>query len=73
MVNAHSSVHCCNSKGGSGRGDLVDHHDYNRTDPAWPNERRAAMDGEHCGFMLRTSGHMWPGLPNVIYSGIAVK
>ncbi|SBT93874.1 Glycosyl hydrolases family 2, TIM barrel domain [Streptomyces sp. DI166] len=73
VVNAHSGVNCCNSKGDSGRGDIIDHHDYNNTDPAFPDERRAAMDGEHGGFTLRTPGHMWPGAPTVIYSGVTTK
>ncbi|MFD8351916.1 LamG-like jellyroll fold domain-containing protein [Streptomyces coelicoflavus] len=73
IVNAHSGVNCCNSKGDSGKGDIVDHHDYNNTDPAWPDEQRAAMDGEHGGFTLRTPGHMWPGAPTVIYSGVDDK
>ncbi|MCK8678366.1 LamG-like jellyroll fold domain-containing protein [Streptomyces lichenis] len=73
VVNAHSGVNCCNSKGDSGKGDIIDHHDYNNTDPAYPDATRAAMDGEHGGFTLRTPGHMWPGPPTVIYSGVADK
>ncbi|MFJ3583308.1 LamG-like jellyroll fold domain-containing protein [Streptomyces sp. NPDC090127] len=73
VVNAHSGVNCCNSKGDSGKGDIIDHHDYNNTDPAYPDPERAAMDGEHGGFTLRTPGHMWPGAPTVIYSGVADK
>ncbi|MFE5794872.1 LamG-like jellyroll fold domain-containing protein [Streptomyces sp. NPDC056503] len=72
IVNAHSGVNCCNSKGDSGKGDIVDHHDYDNRDPAYP-DHRAAMDGEHGGFTLRTPGHMWPGAPTVIYSGVADK
>ncbi|MEU3795654.1 LamG-like jellyroll fold domain-containing protein [Streptomyces fructofermentans] len=73
VVNAHSGVNCCNSKGDSGKGDIIDHHDYNNTDPAFPDDKRAAMDGEHGGFTLRAPGHMWPGAPTVIYSGVADK
>ncbi|MCL7424850.1 LamG-like jellyroll fold domain-containing protein [Streptomyces sp. YS415] len=73
VVNAHSGVNCCNSKGDSGKGHIIDHHDYNNTDPAFPDEERAAMDGEHGGFTLRTPGHMWPGAPTVIYSGVTTK
>ncbi|MFJ8857931.1 PA14 domain-containing protein [Streptomyces sp. NPDC102451] len=73
VVNAHSGVNCCNSKGDSGKGDIIDHHDYNNTDPAFPDENRAAMDGEHGGFTLRMPGHMWPGAPTAIYSGVADK
>ncbi|BAL88793.1 putative glycosyl hydrolase [Actinoplanes missouriensis 431] len=73
ILNAHSGVNCCASKGDSGRGDVIDHHDYNNTDPAYPDATRIAMDGEHGGFTLRTPGHMWPGPPAVIYSGVADK
>ncbi|MDQ0790848.1 LamG-like jellyroll fold domain-containing protein [Streptomyces sp. B3I8] len=73
VVNTHSGVNCCNSKGDSGTGDIIDHHDYNNTDPAFPDEKRAAMDGEHGGFTLRSPGHMWPGAPTVIYSGVTDK
>lgn len=73
VVNAHSGVNCCNSKGDSGKGDIIDHHDYNNTDPAFPDGNRAAMDGEHGGFTLRMPGHMWPGAPTAIYSGVADK
>ncbi|MEV6346467.1 LamG-like jellyroll fold domain-containing protein [Actinoplanes sp. NPDC051851] len=71
IINAHSGVNCCNSKGDSGKGDVIDHHDYNNTDPAYPDATRIAMDGEHGGFTLRTPGHLWPGTPTVIYSGVA--
>ncbi|BEL07353.1 glycoside hydrolase family 2 [Actinoplanes sichuanensis] len=73
ILNAHSGVNCCNSKGDSGRGDVIDHHDYVNNDPAYPDATRIAMDGEHGGFTLRTPGHMWPGPPAVIYSGVADK
>lgn len=72
VVNAHSGVNCCDSKGDSGKGEIIDHHDYTNTDPPAP-DHRAAMDGEHGGFTLRTPGHMWPGTPAVIYSGVADK
>ncbi|MDR7276819.1 LamG-like jellyroll fold domain-containing protein [Catenuloplanes atrovinosus] len=73
IVNAHSGVNCCDSKGDSGKGEVIDHHDYNNTDPPFPDATRVAMDGEHGGFTLRTPGHMWPGAPAVIYSGVADK
>jgi len=73
IVNAHSGVNCCASKGDSGKGEVIDHHDYNNTDPAFPDSTRVAMDGEHGGFTLRTPGHMWPGAPAVIYSGVKDK
>jgi hypothetical protein len=73
IVNAQSGVNCCNSKGDSGKGDIIDHHDYGNNDAPFPDEHRAALDGEHGGFTLRTPGHMWPGAPTVIYSGVADK
>ncbi|MFD9127097.1 LamG-like jellyroll fold domain-containing protein [Kitasatospora sp. NPDC059571] len=73
LVNAHSGVNCCASKGDSGKGDIIDHHDYGNNDPAFPDATRAAMDGEHGGFTLRSPGHMWPGAPTVIYSGVNDK
>ncbi|MFI5750765.1 LamG-like jellyroll fold domain-containing protein [Streptomyces sp. NPDC051644] len=72
VVNAHSGVNCCSSKGDSGKGDIIDHHDYLNREAPFPDDR-AAMDGEHGGFTLRTSGHMWPGAPAAIYSGVADK
>ncbi|ROQ63318.1 glycosyl hydrolase family 2 [Streptomyces sp. 840.1] len=72
VVNAHSGVNCCSSKGDSGKGDIIDHHDYLNNDAPFP-DNRAAMDGEHGGFTLRTAGHMWPGAPAAIYSGVADK
>ncbi|MDX8147482.1 PA14 domain-containing protein [Lentzea sp. BCCO 10_0061] len=73
VVSAHSGVNCCASKGDSGKGDVIDHHDYNNTDPARPDGKRVVMDGEHGGFTLRTPGHQWPGAPIAIYSGVADK
>ncbi|MCS7478433.1 LamG-like jellyroll fold domain-containing protein [Umezawaea endophytica] len=73
IVNAHSGVNCCASKGDSGKGEVIDHHDYNNTDAPYPDATRVAMDGEHGGFTLRTPGHMWPGPPAAIYSGVKDK
>ncbi|GLY98575.1 LamG-like jellyroll fold domain-containing protein [Actinoplanes sp. NBRC 103695] len=73
IVNAHSGVNCCDSKGDSGKGDVIDHHDYLNETPPYPDATRIAMDGEHGGFTLRTPGHMWPGPPANIYSGVADK
>ncbi|MCM4077482.1 LamG-like jellyroll fold domain-containing protein [Paractinoplanes hotanensis] len=73
ILNAHSGVNCCSSKGDSGKGEVIDHHDYVNNDPPYPDATRIAMDGEHGGFTLRTPGHMWPGPPAVIYSGVADK
>ncbi|PRY23407.1 LamG-like jellyroll fold domain-containing protein [Pseudosporangium ferrugineum] len=73
ILNAHSGVNCCDSKGDSGKGDVIDHHDYVNNDPPFPDATRVAMDGEHGGFTLRTPGHMWPGAPANIYSGVPDK
>jgi hypothetical protein len=73
IVNAHSGVNCCASKGDSGKGDVIDHHDYLNREAPYPDAKRIAMDGEHGGFTLRTPGHMWPGAPAAIYSGVKDK
>ena len=73
LVDAHSGVNCCSSKGDSGKGDIVDHHDYTNTEAPLPDATRAAMDGEHGGFTLRTPGHMYPGPALAIYSGVETK
>ncbi|WP_019812183.1 LamG-like jellyroll fold domain-containing protein [Saccharomonospora halophila] len=60
LVNAHSGVNCCASLGDSGRGDVLDWHEY--VGPATPTPgRRASMDGEHGGYGLEVDGHMWFG------------
>ena len=61
LVNAHSGVNCCNSKGDSGRGDVIDFHQYLGPASPAPSDTRVAIDGEHGGFGLRTSNHMWFG------------
>ncbi|NHC16580.1 LamG domain-containing protein, partial [Motilibacter deserti] len=63
LVNAHSGVNCCNSKGDSGRGDILDWHEYRDNGPAFPapDANRAAIDGEHGGMGLVIPGHTWPG------------
>jgi len=61
LVNAHSGMNCCNSKGDSGRGDLIDHHAYLGPATPAPGGERAAVDGEHGGFGLKTPDHMWFG------------
>jgi hypothetical protein len=73
ILNAHSGVNCCSSKGDSGKGDVIDHHDYLNREAPYPDATRVAMDGEHGGFTLRTPGHMWPGPPAAIYSGVKDK
>jgi hypothetical protein len=61
LVNAHSGVNCCNSKGDSGRGDVIDFHQYLGPASPTPSATRVAIDGEHGGFGLKTSNHMWFG------------
>ncbi|MFI5938304.1 LamG-like jellyroll fold domain-containing protein [Actinoplanes sp. NPDC051494] len=61
LVNAHSGVNCCNSKGDSGRGDVIDHHQYLGPATPAPDATRVSIDGEHGGFGLKVSNHMWFG------------
>ena len=61
LVNAHSGVNCCNSKGDSGRGDVIDFHQYLGPASPAPDANRVSIDGEHGGFGLKTSNHMWFG------------
>jgi Concanavalin A-like lectin/glucanases superfamily/Glycosyl hydrolases family 2, sugar binding domain/Glycosyl hydrolases family 2/Glycosyl hydrolases family 2, TIM barrel domain len=61
LVNAHSGVNCCNSHGDSGRGDVIDFHQYLGPASPAPTDTRVAIDGEHGGFGLKTSNHMWFG------------
>ena len=73
-VTARSGVNCCRrANEDSGKGDIIDNHDYNNDSPPYPDATRAAMDGEHGGFVLRSPGHQWPGAPTVIYSGVEDK
>jgi hypothetical protein len=61
LVNAHSGVNCCASKGDSGRGDIIDHHAYVGPGTPSPSGDRVSADGEHGGFGLEVEGHMWFG------------
>ncbi|RKS73779.1 glycosyl hydrolase family 2 [Motilibacter peucedani] len=61
LVDAHSGVNCCASKGDSGHGDVIDWHMYNGPAFPSPDANRAAMDGEHGGYGLVIPGHTWPG------------
>jgi hypothetical protein len=61
LVNAHSGVNCCASKGDAGRGDMIDHHQYVGPASPIPDGRRVSADGEHGGFGLEVEGHMWFG------------
>jgi hypothetical protein len=61
LVNAHSGVNCCNSHGDSGKGDVIDFHQYLGPASPAPAGTRVAIDGEHGGFGLKTANHMWFG------------
>ncbi|WP_402464364.1 LamG-like jellyroll fold domain-containing protein [Isoptericola aurantiacus] len=61
LVDGHSGVNCCASKGDSGAGDIIDHHAYQGPATPKPDATRAAIDGEHGGLSLTVPGHMWPG------------
>ncbi|MGI5214769.1 LamG-like jellyroll fold domain-containing protein [Plantactinospora sp. CA-290183] len=61
LVNAHSGVNCCDSLGDSGRGDIIDHHQYLGPAAPIPRGDRVAVDGEHGGIGLEVEGHMWFG------------
>lgn len=63
LVIAHSGVNCCASLGDSGRGDVIDWHEYGDYGPAFPqpDATRAAVDGEHGGLSLSVPGRVWPG------------
>ena len=62
LVNAHSGVNCCNSKGDSGRGDVIDFHAVPRPGaPRRPTATGSSVDGEHGGFGLKMPDHMWFG------------
>ncbi|MFC4333510.1 PA14 domain-containing protein [Streptomyces andamanensis] len=58
LVDAHSGVNCCASKGDSGRGDVIDHHLYHGPANPAPDATRAAVDGEHGGYSLTIPGHI---------------
>jgi len=61
LVNAHSGVNCCHSLGDSGKGDIIDFHQYVGPATPSPDGTRVSADGEHGGFGLRVPGHMWFG------------
>lgn len=53
LVNAHSGVNCCRSRGDTGTGDIYDAHNYQ--DPALPMpfDDRATVAGEYGGVALQ--------------------
>ncbi|WP_377268103.1 LamG-like jellyroll fold domain-containing protein [Peterkaempfera sp. SMS 1(5)a] len=58
LVDAHSGVNCCASKGDSGRGDVIDFHDYHGPANPAPDATRASVDGEHGGYSYVVPGHI---------------
>ncbi|MGW3018911.1 LamG-like jellyroll fold domain-containing protein [Streptomyces longwoodensis] len=58
LVDAHSGVNCCASKGDSGRGDVIDWHDYHGPANPAPDATRASVDGEHGGYSYVVPGHI---------------
>ncbi|MBD5785658.1 glycoside hydrolase family 2 [Cellulosimicrobium terreum] len=71
ILNTHSGVNCCASKGDSGTGDIIDWHQYTGPANPKPDATRAAIDGEHGGFSMSVPGHMWPGVSANPYGGVA--
>lgn len=61
LVDANSGVNCCQSRGDSGAGDVIDWHTYLGPATPSPDATRAAVDGEHGGLTLTVPGHTWPG------------
>jgi hypothetical protein len=61
LVNVHSGMNCCGSLGDSGRGDIIDYHEYLGPATPMPRGDRVAVDGEHGGMGLEVPGHMWFG------------
>jgi hypothetical protein len=60
LVNAHSGVNW-QTLGDSGMGDVLDWHAYTGPARPTPDATRISIDGEHGGFGLEVSGHMWFG------------
>jgi hypothetical protein len=60
LVNARSGYNCCDTKGDTHAGDIIDVHDYQGPGLPAPDAKRASMDGEHGGLTLGMPGHMWP-------------
>lgn len=60
LMNARSGYNCCDTKGDTHAGDIIDVHDYQGPGLPAPDAKRASMDGEHGGLTLGMPGHMWP-------------
>jgi beta-galactosidase/beta-glucuronidase len=61
LVVANSGLNIPRSRGDSGRGDVIDWHEYPGPATPSPDATRAAMDGEHGGYGLQVEDHMWFG------------
>ena len=57
LVNAHSGVNCCRSKGDTGAGDIYDEHNYQDPPLPTPFDDRATVAGEYGGVALRNPEH----------------
>lgn len=53
LVNAHSGVNCCRSRGDTGAGDIYDEHNYQDPNLPTPFDGRATAAGEYGGVALK--------------------
>ncbi|MEX1829115.1 glycoside hydrolase family 2 protein [Luteibacter sp. CQ10] len=70
LVNARSGYNCCDTKGDTHAGDIIDVHDYQGPGLPSPDATRASMDGEHGGLTLDVPGHVWPNTAINPYGGV---
>ena len=61
LVIANSGLNIPRSRGDSGKGDVIDWHEYPGPARPRPDATRAAIDGEHGGYGLEVKDHMWFG------------
>lgn len=59
LVDAQSGYNLPDSFGDSGRGDVIDLHEYVGPARPRPDGTRIAIDGEHGGIGMEVDGHMW--------------